>query len=265
MIEPQSTRSASLIARGVRLTYHSAQEARPQTVLDIEALEIAGGSRVAITGPSGAGKTSLLHVLTGIEKPDAGVVDWDGVDLASLGERDRDRWRRTQVGLVFQEFHLVPGMTVLQNVLLADSFSRFRPSAALIRRARDILDQVAAPPSHRLVDTLSRGEQQRVALARALAHSPHIIVADEPTASLDAENGARIAQLLFETTAQAGQTLIVVSHDARLIATAERVLWLEGGKLSEGPAASLRIGMAPAGRDAPAPPTLRQPTAPPKS
>jgi len=232
MPPPQNTRTAGhLLAEGLRLAYRSSGEATVQTVVDIDRLEILRGEQLVLTGPSGAGKTSLLYVLTGIQPPNVGVVHWDGVDLIQLGESARDAWRGTNVGFIFQDFHLVPGMTVLQNVLLPRSFRRFRPNRQLVHHAHSLLERLGAPPSNRRIETLSRGEQQRVALVRALAHKPQIIVADEPTASLDARNGELIKNLLFETSADLGLTLIVVSHDPRLLAASSRVLWLQDGKL----------------------------------
>jgi putative ABC transport system ATP-binding protein len=225
-----------LRAECLRLDYRASGGEPLQPVLDIDLLEIRRGEQVAVTGPSGAGKTSLLYVLTGIQPPSSGRVDWDGTDLAHLSESARDAWRRENVGFIFQDFHLVPGMTVLQNVLLPSSFASFRPPREVIVRAQAMLERLGAPPSNRKVEVLSRGEQQRVALARALAHDPRIIVADEPTASLDAANASVIRDLLFQTSADLGLTMIVVSHDPRLLAASSRVLWLQDGRLGKPPA-----------------------------
>jgi putative ABC transport system ATP-binding protein len=199
------------------------------SVLDLERIEIPPGSHVAICGPSGSGKTTLLHVLCGIEAPRLGRVCWDGVDLFALGEGARDRWRRHSVGLVFQQFHLFPSLSPLENVSLPARFAAFRVERAVVCRARALLDQVEVRATG---DTarLSRGEMQRVALARALLFSPPILLADEPTASLDAGAAARVAGLMFSIACESGATLLLVTHDLALAARCPRVMHLVAGR-----------------------------------
>ena len=186
---------AHLVAENVVVAYPQPRGGT-LTVLDIERLELPPGSRTAICGPSGSGKTTLLHLLCGIERPSAGRVCWDGVDLFALGEAARDRWRRHSVGLVFQQFHLFASLSPLENVLLPARFRAFRIEAAVARRARALLDRVGVRATGETA-SLSRGEMQRVALARALLFTPPILLADEPTASLDAEAARPVAELLF--------------------------------------------------------------------
>src|ERR1700732_3926875 len=185
---------AHLVAENVVVAYPKPRGGT-LTVLDIERLELPPGSRTAICGPSGSGKTTVLHLLCGIERPSAGRVCWDGVDLFALGEAARDRWRRHSVGLVFQQFHLFASLSPLENVLLPARFRAFRVEAAVVRRARALLDRVEVRATGD-TGSLSRGEMQRVALARALLFTPPILLADEPTASLDAEAAAQIAEPL---------------------------------------------------------------------
>ena len=224
-------------ARGARLVAENIVVAYPLptgdelTALEIERLEILSGSHTAVCGPSGSGKTTLLHVLCGIEAPRSGQVCWDAVDLFALGEAARDRWRRHAVGLVFQQFHLFPNLSPLENVLLPARFSAFRVDAAVARRARALLDLVEV----RVVGNtarLSRGEMQRVALARALLFAPPILLADEPTASLDAEAAARVAGLMFSACRETGASLLLVTHDAALAARCPQVMHLAAGRLS---------------------------------
>jgi putative ABC transport system ATP-binding protein len=212
------------------LTYASANGER-FTVLDIEKLAIEPGALVGITGPSGSGKTSLLYALTGIEHPERGAIRWGHVDIATLNERRRDRWRRKHVGLVFQDFHLIPSMSPLMNVLLPCTFEGFFVGPAMRRRALELLELVKAPTDRTSVATLSRGEQQRIGVARALLGRPGLIAADEPTASLDAEAGRIVIDLLLSQVAVTGATLIVVTHDPAVLSRLQRVYHLRGGRL----------------------------------
>jgi putative ABC transport system ATP-binding protein len=198
--------------------------------LDVEQLVIEPGARVAIIGPSGAGKTTLAYVLTGIQPVDRGEIRWDDVDLARLSEGARDAWRRRHVGFVFQDFHLVPGMSSLGNVLASCYFAALHPSQGEIERARMLLELVEVPWARADVATLSRGEQQRVAIARALLRDPPILVADEPTASLDEENGARVVELLTDAAHAGCRTFITVTHDRRLIDAMDQVARLDSGR-----------------------------------
>ncbi|MEZ5936060.1 MAG: ATP-binding cassette domain-containing protein [Alphaproteobacteria bacterium] len=200
-------------------------------VVDLPDLRIAPGTHLAITGASGAGKTSLAYLLAGIEVPTTGSVRWGEVTISALAESARDRWRRHQLGLVFQDFHLVPHLSVEDNVLVTRYFSGFRPGADDRRRARAELSAMGVPLERDDIRKLSRGEQQRVALARALWHRPPIVIADEPTASLDETTSATIADLLIDTASRAGSTLITVTHDRRLIERMQRVVMMEAGRV----------------------------------
>jgi ABC-type lipoprotein export system ATPase subunit len=194
-------------------------------------LAISAGMLAGFAGPSGSGKTSLLHAVAGLLRPRTGRVAWGGVALSELGEGARDAWRRLSVGLVFQDFHLVGELDALANVLLPVRFDHFRLSAALRARASALLDRVGITTPHRIAGLLSRGEQQRVAIARALLRQPRIVLADEPTASLDAAASRDVAELLVDTCRTAAATLVVVSHDAALLSRLDRVHELRGGRL----------------------------------
>jgi putative ABC transport system ATP-binding protein len=194
-------------------------------------LEVAPRTLLGISGPSGSGKTTLLHVLAGLLTPSSGQVRWGEDDLVMLGEGARDRWRRGHVGLVFQDFHLIPELSARDNVLLPLWFGGWRAGADMIGRATALLTQVGLPDPQRRAAVLSRGEQQRVAIARALLGRPAILLADEPTASLDAETGAVVANLLTQAARETGATLIVVSHDPSLLARMDLVRRMEKGVL----------------------------------
>lgn len=226
------TAHGHLEAEGLRLSY-SQQHGGRFRVLDVDRFAVAAGEAVGITGPSGAGKTSLLYVLTGIEKPDSGSVVWGGVDIGAFGEGERDRWRRQRVGFVFQDFHLLPGMTALQNVLAPIAFDSFLVPKETANRAGELLERLGAPTGRTGVNELSRGEQQRVALARALINRPDIIVADEPTASLDADSGRAVIDLLIGTARESGATLLAVTHDPAFMERLDTLHWLEGGQVSD--------------------------------
>jgi putative ABC transport system ATP-binding protein len=224
---------AHLVAENVVVAYPQPRGGT-LTVLDIERLELPPGSQTAICGPSGSGKTTLLHLLCGIERPSAGQVRWDDVDIFALGEAARDHWRRHRVGLVFQQFHLFASLSPLENVLLPARFRAFRIEAAVARRARALLDRVGVRATGETA-SLSRGEMQRVALARALLFTPPILLADEPTASLDAEAARPVAELLFSACRETGATLLLVTHDTALAARCPRVMNLAAGRVSRAP------------------------------
>lgn len=198
--------------------------------LAIERLAVPAGARVAVTGPSGSGKSTLVNLITGLARPPQGRILWDGVDLARLSEAARDRWRARTVGLVMQEFHLFPSLSARDNVLLPARLAG-AAGAALTARAGDLLDRVGLSRPGQDVATLSRGEMQRVAVARALLRRPGLLVADEPTASLDPEAGAAVAGLLLDLARDDGATLIVVSHDARLTERMARRIRLAAGRI----------------------------------
>ncbi|KAA1233186.1 MULTISPECIES: ABC transporter ATP-binding protein [Agrobacterium tumefaciens complex] len=199
-------------------------------VLVLDGLEIAAGSRVALTGGSGSGKSTLINIIAGLERVQAGRVVWGEENIADLPEGRRDRWRAANIGLVMQEFHLFPGLSALDNILLPARLSR-AANADLMKRAESLFATVGLKRPGQHVETMSRGEMQRVAIARALLRSPGVIIADEPTASLDLESGEAVGDLLLSVAASTGSTLIVASHDQHLIDRLDRRLTLSGGRI----------------------------------
>ncbi|MBW6423653.1 ABC transporter ATP-binding protein [Rhizobium sp. XQZ8] len=200
-------------------------------VLAIDHLTIAAGERIAITGGSGSGKSTFINIATGLEKATSGKVFWNGADIANLSESRRDRWRAEHVGLVMQDFHLFPGLSAVENVLLPARLARVA-DAALVARAHELLKIVGLSRPEQKIETMSRGEMQRVAIARALLRKPGVLVADEPTASLDADAGENVGRLLIDMADEAGSTLIVVSHDHRLIGRLDRRITLAAGRIA---------------------------------
>jgi putative ABC transport system ATP-binding protein len=213
---------------GVGLTLPSA--AGPVEILRGVDLTVAPGERVAVVGPSGSGKSSLIAVAAGLERPTAGTVALFGEDLARLDEDGRARLRRGRVSLVFQAFHLLPNMTAEENVAAPLEIAR-TPHAGRI--AREWLERVGlAKRGHHYPHQLSGGEQQRVALARALAVRPSLLFADEPTGNLDGRNAEAVAGLMFDLVAEAGAALVMVTHDAALAARADRQVRMAEGRAS---------------------------------
>ncbi|WP_319517749.1 ABC transporter ATP-binding protein [uncultured Martelella sp.] len=205
----------------------------PAPVLSIPSLEIAPGETVAVTGPSGSGKSTFVNIVTGLERLQSGHARWGETDLAGLAEGRRDRWRGKNIGLVMQDFHLFPGLSAYDNVLLPARLA-YAAGHGRLARAKALLDQVGIDRHDQKIETMSRGEMQRVAVARALLREPAIIVADEPTASLDSASGAVVGRLLRELAETLGSTLIVVSHDERLVAPmARRISLLSGAVIAD--------------------------------
>ena len=190
-------------------------------ILDVPRFEATAGEQLALIGESGGGKTTLLHIVAGIAAADSGVVEVDGVNVAALPEAGRDRFRAERIGYVFQTFNLLPGFSALENVLLGMSFTGATPDEAYARR---LLDQVglAGRLAH-IPSRLSVGEQQRVAVARALANRPKLLLADEPTANVDARHQQEIVDLIRERCTQDDVTLVLVTHAGAVAQQFDRV------------------------------------------
>jgi putative ABC transport system ATP-binding protein len=225
---PAPSLQPSLELEAISLTLKSL--AGPVDILSGVSLTVPAGETVALTGPSGSGKSSLLMVAAGLEKATSGRVRLTGTDITRMGEDALARFRLGRVGVVFQSFHLIPTMTALENVAVPleligveDAFDRAEAElrgVGLIRRTDHYPGQ------------LSGGEQQRVALARALAPGPQILFADEPTGNLDSATGAGIADLIFALNAERGATLFLVTHEEGLARRCSRVLRMADGKIA---------------------------------
>lgn len=194
-------------------------------------LDVQHGERVFLCGASGAGKTTLLYVLGGLEKPSAGDVFVNGQPMYAASSNQRARIRNTQLGFVFQNYHLLPDLSAQENVMLP-SLIGGKPAQA---RAKELLGRVGLGERLQHLPTeLSGGEQQRVALARALINDPAIILADEPTGNLDAATGRQIMDLLFQIVDESKKTLVVVTHDANLATRGDRKLVITRGEVESG-------------------------------
>ncbi len=194
-------------------------------ILDIREFRVESGEQVVLMGRSGCGKTTLLHVISGLSRPDSGSVQIDGTNIVGLSEAGRDRFRADKLGYVFQTFNLLPGFSALENVLLGMTFANRRADAA---RARDLLERVGL--KHRMTHrptALSVGEQQRVAVARSLANRPKLLLADEPTANVDSGNQQHIIDLIRSTCREENVALLLVTHTPEVAEQFERVERLE--------------------------------------
>ena len=224
---PPADKLPAIVLDKVALTLSSA--AGPVNILHEVSLTVPAGQTVALTGPSGSGKSSLLMVAAGLERPSGGRIRVAGTDITNMGEDAAARFRRGRVGIVFQSFHLIPTMTALENVAVPlelmgvpDAFDRAEKEL----RAVGLIMRTDHYPGQ-----LSGGEQQRVALARALAPHPQLLFADEPTGNLDSGTGAGIADLIFALNAERGSTLFLVTHEEQLARRCQRMLRMADGKI----------------------------------
>jgi putative ABC transport system ATP-binding protein len=207
--------------------------ARPRLVLREVTLEVAQGEYVALMGESGVGKSTLLNLIAGLDQPDAGSISLDGVTVTSLGDAERTRLRRQRIGFVFQAFHLLPHLTVEQNVALPLALNGAL-AAHCAARVGEMLEAVGlAAAAGSFPRELSGGEMQRVAIARALVHRPRLLLADEPTGNLDRDAAAQVLALLREQVKRESSAGVLVTHSPLAAATADRVLTLTADGLKE--------------------------------
>ena len=221
--------AAVVAAEGVVKTYGEGRAAR--RVLDGASLHVQAGEVVAILGRSGTGKSTLLHLIGGLDRPEAGVISVAGQRVTGAGERALSRLRGARIGFVFQFFHLLPELSGEANVLLAGRVRGASPDAAA--RGRSLIDQLGLRPvAASLPHQLSGGEQQRFAIARALVNDPAVLLADEPTGNLDVQAGAEVLRLL-RAGADEGRAVVMVTHESAAANIADRVLTLRDGRLVE--------------------------------
>ena len=219
-----------LVARGIRKTYEG--PVGPLHILEGVDLEVPRGMLLAITGASGAGKTTLLNILGGLDHSTAGTLEIGGQRVETMGERERCRLRAERLGFVFQFHHLLPEFTAEENVMMPLLLAGRSPEQAR-ERAREVLDTVGLRERrlHQPAE-LSGGEAQRVAVARALASEPELVLADEPSGNLDTATAGELHELLSSLARERHQTFVLVTHNDRLAAMADRVMRLESGRLS---------------------------------
>jgi len=207
--------------------------AREHRVLELAEADLRSGEVVAVIGRSGSGKSTLLNLISGIDQPDSGTVEIDGVNVTALAEPRLTLFRRRHIGFVYQFFNLVPTLDVEENVRLVLELNGVRGAEARKRSAAILGEVGLGDRVHSSIDTLSGGEQQRVAIARALVHRPAVLLADEPTGNLDEETARQVLPVLLALARQNQATLLIVTHDAALARTADRVLELKDGRLQE--------------------------------
>jgi len=222
----------AIVARGVDMIYRSGAE-RFQALKNIN-LDVKRGDIQLLMGPSGSGKTTLLSILAGILTPTAGSVSLLGEEISKLSGSKLAHFRLQNIGFIFQGFNLFPALTAIENVEVALNLKGIRKGAAR-QQALGLLDQVGlSQQAKRHPQDLSGGQKQRVAIARALAGNPRLIMADEPTAALDSHNGHSVIDLLRNLAKEKGRTVLIVTHDPRIIDVADSVAYLEDGVLKAG-------------------------------
>ena len=228
--DPDNSRTPAVRLENVSKRFTEGHDLR--TVFDQLSIRFEEKEFVALVGKSGSGKSTLLNLISGIDKPDQGAVFVGNTCINAVGERERTLFRRDHIGFVFQFFHLIPVLTVMENVTLpmelaGASVRDARKAAVFLLEKVGMDDRRASFP-----DRLSGGEQQRVAIARALAHDPALVLADEPTGNLDETTGRDILRLLLDLTRDAGKSLVMATHNPEMTAVADRVFRIQGGKLT---------------------------------
>ena len=203
-----------------------------RTVLHDIDLDVHAGEHLAVVGASGSGKSTLLHTLSGLEAPSAGTLRWAGEDLGALGEAQRARHRLLEIGVVFQQFHLLRTLTLFDNVVMPGLLARARPRREVLARGRELMAALGVDAlAERGVGEASGGQLQRVAIARALINRPRLVVADEPTGALDTAAGEGVIDALAEVAA-GGTALLVVTHDPAIAARASRIITMSDGRIT---------------------------------
>ena len=199
--------------------------------MDQASLTIAPGDFLSIMGPSGSGKSTLLHLLSGLDRPTSGRLTYDGRDIYDLSDKALSAFRRRRIGFIFQQFHLLPVLTARENIIMPLLLDKKQPDEDYLQELVQLLG--IGDRLHHLPHELSGGQQQRVAIARALIAKPDVIFADEPTGNLDSRSGGEVMDLLRAVQEKLGTALVVITHDSRVAAMAQRCLTIVDGVLSE--------------------------------
>jgi putative ABC transport system ATP-binding protein len=223
------TAEVAVAARGLVKRYGEGDTA--VRALDNVSLTVDRGELLAVMGPSGSGKSTLMHILAGLDRPTSGGAWIGNIEVSSLGDKDLTKVRRRHVGFVFQFFNLLPMLTAEENILLPSRIAGVRPDR---KRVAEIVARVGLTGrlGHRPAQ-LSGGQQQRVAVARALVSRPTVLFADEPTGNLDTRSGTEVLEILREAVEQDGQTVLMVTHDARAATIADRIVFLADGRIAK--------------------------------
>ena len=216
-------------AKGLSKIYSSGEN--QVVALDKADLTITPGDFISIIGPSGSGKSTLLHLLSGLDHPTSGSLTYDGQEIYTLPDKELSAFRRRQMGFIFQQFNLLPVLTARENILMPLLLDKKQPDEGYLNQLAELLglrDRLDHLPHE-----LSGGQQQRVAIARALIARPEVIFADEPTGNLDSKSGGEVMELLKGIRERMGKTLVIITHDNRIAAAADRQLTIMDGVLSE--------------------------------
>ena len=216
-------------AKGLSKIYGSGEN--QVVALDKANLTIAPGDFISIIGPSGSGKSTLLHLLSGLDHPTSGSLTYDGQEIYTLSDKELSAFRRRQMGFIFQQFNLLPVLTARENILMPLLLDKKQPDEGYLDQLAELLG-LQERLDH-LPHELSGGQQQRVAIARALIAQPEVIFADEPTGNLDSKSGGEVMELLKGIRERMGKTLVIITHDNRIAAAADRQLTIMDGVLSE--------------------------------
>ena len=216
-------------AKGLSKIYGSGEN--QVVALDKADLTIAPGDFISIIGPSGSGKSTLLHLLSGLDHPTSGSLTYDGQEIYTLPDKELSAFRRRQMGFIFQQFNLLPVLTARENILMPLLLDKKQPDEGYLNQLAELLG-LRERLDH-LPHELSGGQQQRVAIARALIAQPEVIFADEPTGNLDSKSGGEVMELLKGIRERMGKTLVIITHDNRIAAAADRQLTIMDGVLSE--------------------------------
>ena len=216
-------------AKGLSKIYGSGEN--QVVALDKANLTIAPGDFISIIGPSGSGKSTLLHLLSGLDHPTSGSLTYDGQEIYTLPDKELSAFRRRQMGFIFQQFNLLPVLTARENILMPLLLDKKQPDEGYLDQLAELLG-LRERLDH-LPHELSGGQQQRVAIARALIAQPEVIFADEPTGNLDSKSGGEVMELLKGIRERMGKTLVIITHDNRIAAAADRQLTIMDGVLSE--------------------------------
>ena len=216
-------------AKGLSKIYGSGEN--QVVALDKANLTIAPGDFISIIGPSGSGKSTLLHLLSGLDHPTSGSLTYDGQEIYTLSDKELSAFRRRQMGFIFQQFNLLPVLTARENILMPLLLDKKQPDEGYLDQLAELL-RLRERLDH-LPHELSGGQQQRVAIARALIAQPEVIFADEPTGNLDSKSGGEVMELLKGIRERMGKTLVIITHDNRIAAAADRQLTIMDGVLSE--------------------------------
>ena len=216
-------------AKGLSKIYGSGEN--QVVALDKANLTIAPGDFISIIGPSGSGKSTLLHLLSGLDHPTSGSLTYDGQEIYTLSDKELSAFRRRQMGFIFQQFNLLPVLTARENILMPLLLDKKQPDEGYLNQLAELLG--LRDRLNHLPHELSGGQQQRVAIARALIAQPEVIFADEPTGNLDSKSGGEVMELLKGIRERMGKTLVIITHDNRIAAAADRQLTIMDGVLSE--------------------------------